>query len=164
MKKFCLTVLVFSLFVQAATLSYKPQDTIKTTDFEGFKPYLHQKNDTTYVINFFATWCIPCREEMPDFVKVSEEMEGKKVSFLFVSLDFPSQVESRLIPFIKEYKMADEVILLDDPDQNAWIDQVSPAWSGGIPATLIYKNNQRLFLEKMLSYKELKMQILNISN
>jgi hypothetical protein len=46
--------------------------------------------------------------------------------------------ETRLIPFIEENKLSAEVILLHDPDANAWIDKVSPEWSGAIPATLIY--------------------------
>lgn len=128
---------------------------IKVTDFEGLQPLLQKSNDTTYVINFWATWCKPCVEEMPDFLKAAAEMKSEKVRFVFVSLDFPGQVDARLKPFVKKHDMADMVVLLDDPDSNSWIEKVDNKWSGAIPATLIYKGIDKDFYEKSLSYSDL---------
>ena len=72
-----------------------------------------------------------------------------------VSMDFPNQVESRLIPFIEKQNMKNEVILLDDPRQNKWIPQVDEEWTGAIPATLIYRKNERNFYQKEFSFEEL---------
>lgn len=128
---------------------------IEVTDFEGLEPLLEKNNDTTYVINFWATWCKPCVEEMPGFLKAASEFKDEKVRFIFVSLDFPGQVNARLKPFVKKHDMADMVILLDDPDSNSWIEKVDPQWSGAIPATLIYNSIDRDFYEKSLSYNDL---------
>ncbi|MGM0378026.1 MAG: TlpA disulfide reductase family protein, partial [Bacteroidota bacterium] len=126
-------------------------------DFEAFEPLLHKSNDTTYVVNFWATWCKPCVKEIPDFIKVASEMKDEKVRFIFVSLDFPGQVDSRVIPFIREHGMEQEkVILLNDPDSNSWIEKVNPGWSGAIPATVIYNADSRKFVEGSLTYTELK--------
>ena len=43
---------------------------IHVLDFNSFEPHLHLENDTTYIINFWATWCIPCRKEMPAFEQI----------------------------------------------------------------------------------------------
>ncbi|WP_462316974.1 TlpA disulfide reductase family protein [Marinilabilia sp.] len=150
MKRF-IVVMFFSLVM---FFNGQSQD-LEMTDFEGLQPVLKKSNDTTYVINFWATWCKPCVEEMPGFLKAASEMKSEKVRFVFVSLDFPSQVDTRLKPFVKKHDMADMVILLDDPDSNSWIEKVDPQWSGAIPATLIYKGIDRDFYEKSLSYNDL---------
>lgn len=125
-------------------------------DFEGLHPMLAAKDDRTYVINFWATWCRPCVEELPHFIRLSREMSGEKVTFVFVSLDFRKNLESGVIPFIRERGMDKNVVMLNDPDANRWISRVDPSWSGAIPATLVYRNGKKEFFEKKLSYEELK--------
>lgn len=153
MKKagFLLTFVVLGLIFSQANAQK-----IETIDRNGLKTYLNQADDTTYVLNFWATWCKPCVEEMPDFLKLNREMQNEPFKMILISLDFPSQVESRLIPYIKENNIDAEVVLLDDPKSNIWIPLVNENWSGAIPGTLIYSKNNREFFEKKLHYKELK--------
>jgi thiol-disulfide isomerase/thioredoxin len=144
----------------------KVEDNTKVpiVDFTSIKPLLENDNDTTYIINFWATWCAPCVKEMPHFEKLGQEYSNQKVKIILVNLDFPTHYESRLIPFLEENKIQSQVIMLDDPDANRWINEVDPSWSGSIPATVIYKKNNRKFLEKELSYKELEDAVLSIMN
>jgi thiol-disulfide isomerase/thioredoxin len=111
---------------------------VQKLNFKEFEPYLQKNNDTVYVINFWATWCVPCREELPVFQGAYEKFSGQKVNILLVSLDFPNQINSRLLPFVEENHLKPKVILLDDPRQNEWIDKVDPQWSGSLPFTIIY--------------------------
>ena len=147
-------IVLFTLFL-LVNEGYAQYSDIKVTDFEGLQPLLTKSNDTTYVINFWATWCQPCVEELPGFLKAVSEMKAEKVRFLFVSLDFPGQLDTRLKPFVNKHGMKDMVVLLDDPDSNRWIGKVDTQWSGAIPATLIYKGDDRNFYEKSLSHKDL---------
>ena len=124
-------------------------------NFEQLKPYLNKNNDTVYVVNFWATWCQPCVEELPAFLSVAKELKNDKVKFIFVSLDFPSQKENRLIPYLNKNNFTEQVVLLNDPDSNSWIDKVNSEWSGAIPATIIYKGEKRSFYEKKLERNEL---------
>lgn len=137
---------------------------LKSFDFDRLEPYLNQKNDTVYVINFWATWCVPCVEELPHFEKLNAEYKERDFKMLLVSLDFPKMAESRVIPFIKEKDLKAEVVLLNDPDANRWIEKVSKDWSGAIPATLIYKNNTREFYEKTFTDDELATEIQKFIN
>lgn len=130
--------------------------TIPVVNFDELEPLLHLDNDTTYIINFWATWCKPCVTELPDFEKAAAFYKDQKVKLILVSLDFPKQVESHVMPFIAEYNVKSEVILLFDTKANVWIDKVSPEWTGSIPATLIYNKNFRKFHEGSYSYEELK--------
>jgi thiol-disulfide isomerase/thioredoxin len=133
---------------------------IQILRFNELDPLLHLSNDTTYIVNFWATWCVPCRKELPALEKIHEDYAGKPVKVLLVSLDFPNQVESSLVPFLTKNNITARVILLNDPNSNAWIDKVDPAWSGSIPATLIYNKKFRKFFEKELDYDTINTIIL----
>ncbi len=116
--------------------------------FEDLAPIFAQQNDTTYIINFWATWCAPCVKELPYFETLTEKYATQKVKVILVSLDFSKQLETKLKPFLKENKLQSEVLVLIDPDANSWVDKVNPAWSGAIPATLVYKGKENKFYEK----------------
>lgn len=136
---------------------------IPTLDFETFDTgYLQQMNDTTYIINFWATWCKPCIEELPAFERINKEYSGQKVKVILTSLDFPERLEKQVIPFIKKYELKSEVVILDDPDANSWIPKVSEQWSGAIPATIIYNQEERKFYERSFTYDELKTELTSI--
>ena len=121
--------------------------------------YLQKNNDSIYIINFWATWCKPCIKELPAFEKLASDYSDKKVKLLLVSLDFPDKLESQVIPFIKKNNIQSEVVLLDDADANSWIPKVSPQWSGAIPATVIYKKEDRKFYEQSFAFEELETEL-----
>ncbi len=123
------------------------------------KKYFQNKTGTTYVINFWATWCKPCVKELPAFEKIASDYSNNNVKVLLVSLDFPDKIESQVIPFIKKNNIKSEVVLLDDADANSWIPKVSTNWSGAIPATVIYKNENRKFYEQSFTFEELENEL-----
>ncbi|MEP3838960.1 MAG: TlpA disulfide reductase family protein [Algibacter sp.] len=133
-------------------------------DFTGFEAFLNKKDDKTYVVNFWATWCAPCVKELPYFEKLNTEYKNKNVEVLLVSLDFPHLYEKKLKPFIKEKALGSKVIVLDDPNMNTWIPKVDENWSGSIPATIIYKNNKRKFYERSFNYEELEKEVKQFLN
>ncbi|MCO6489062.1 MAG: redoxin domain-containing protein [Phaeodactylibacter sp.] len=115
-------------------------------EFSQAEPFFHFDNDTTYVINFWATWCKPCVEELPHFEELTRACEGQKVRVILVSLDFPRQFKTKLAPFVGERQLQSTVIALADGRYNDWIDKVSTEWTGAIPATYIYKKDQSRFI------------------
>ena len=136
------------------------QVSVKSYNFSGLENLLKKQNDTTYVVNFWATWCVPCVEELPNFEKLNADYKDKKVKVILVSIDFPKMVESNLLPFIKKHELKSEVVHLNDPDANSWINKVDSTWSGAIPATVIYKKDKRNFYEKSFTFEELKIEVL----
>lgn len=126
------------------------------------KAVLSDKN-TTYVVNFWATWCAPCVKELPHFEQLNSE--NKDVKVVLVSLDFKNQYEAKLLPFLKKKAIKSEVVLLTDKDYNTWLPVVDKDWSGSIPATLIIKNEKKFFVEKMFTdYNELNQYVNSIIN
>ena len=156
--KFFQYVLLLTLVISCKNGEEKPIKTqeIISVNYEGLEPYLNQETDTTYVVNFWATWCKPCVEELPFFEELNKEYASDKVKVLLISLDIPKQLETRLKPFVQENKLESQVILLNDPDQNNWIPKIDPHWDGAIPATLIYNKHKRMFYAKSFNYSELE--------
>lgn len=128
--------------------------------FDEIAPIFNKQTDTTYVINFWATWCKPCVEELPYFEQLHEKYQGEKVKIILVSLDFPNQIETKLIPFLEERQLEPEIALLLDDDINSWGDQVDPQWGGAIPITLVYDAEKRSFHgTQFASYEELESMV-----
>ncbi|MDB5271526.1 MAG: hypothetical protein JWP58_4566 [Hymenobacter sp.] len=125
--------------------------------FPELQKRLARPTDTTYVVNFWATWCAPCVKELPNFEQLRVANAGKKVKVLLVSLDYASQLDKKVTPFVKQRGLKSEVVLLNEPDPNEWIDKVDGKWSGALPFTLIFNNKtkQRASFERELSVAEL---------
>ena len=150
-QKICLPIAV--LLILSGKIAYAQN--IQVLNFEQLEHRFKKNTDSTYFINFWATWCLPCVKELPIIDSIGKKYDNENLKILLVSLDFSDQLETRLIPFINKNNITNEVVLLDAPNYNSWIDKVSEDWSGGIPASLIYNNNSRDFFEKSFDFHEL---------
>jgi len=165
-------IIVLSLFVlisckknEAKKVSngFKENAEIEVFNFEQLENFLQADQEQTYVVNFWATWCKPCIKELPYFEDIQVKFKGE-IKVILVSLDFPSKLESQLIPFITDKKIQSQVILLDDPYENEWIPKVDSTWSGALPATLIFNSTKRKFFEQSFSQEELENEIMKFKN
>ena len=125
--------------------------------FPELQKRLTKPTDTTYVVNFWATWCAPCVKELPNFEQIRTAFANKKVKVLLVSLDYASQVDKKIKPFVKQRGLKTEVLVLNEPDPNEWLGKVDAQWSGALPFTLIFNNKtkQRVTFERELTKNEL---------
>ena len=154
-----LNLFILLFFVFSFSCSDKANKNIEVVDFDSFYGKIDLSSDYTYVINFWATWCSPCVKELPYFESVNKEYSDKNVKVILVSLDFPSQIESKLKPYIKKNKIKSNVILLDDSKMDKWVPRVSEKWDGGIPATLIVNSSNYNFYPNPFEKEELVSEI-----
>jgi thiol-disulfide isomerase/thioredoxin len=125
---------------------------------------MNSANDTTYVVNFWATWCVPCVKEFPAFQKLAKDHKDEKVRVVMVSLDFKKSYQDALVPFIKKHPIDGTVYLLDEPDYNSWINKINPQWEGEIPVTFIFNKVKKIraFFPHDFSANELEQTFNNI--
>ncbi|AZJ32303.1 AhpC/TSA family protein [Tenacibaculum mesophilum] len=164
-----LLILIITAFFSGTTAKAQVNDTSKkvkitTLNYEELKPFLHKSNDKTYVVNFWATWCMPCVKELPAFEKLHKKYKDKNVEVVLVSLDFSKQIETNLIPFIKKKKLQSKILHFEDSNEQFWIRDIAESWSGSIPATLIYNKQKRKFYERTFSYVELQNELQTFLN
>lgn len=162
-----LFLLLFQLLL--ASLTFAQVDSSKSVvetreisvyNFEQLEPLLYTNSDTTYLVNFWAMWCMPCVRELPIF----QEYQNKhpNVEVILVSLDFTEDIETKLKPFLQKKGITSQVVLLDDPDSNSWIDKIDPNWSGALPFTILFNNKNRSFHERpFVDLEDLENEINN---
>ncbi|MCG2617523.1 TlpA family protein disulfide reductase [Terrimonas sp. NA20] len=133
---------------------------VKITDLEK----TIAESNTPLIINFWATYCIPCIAEMPAFEKLAAKYKNKGVKLLFVSLDMQDDYPAKVDSFIKKRKIQNPTVWLDETNADYFCPKVDPKWSGAIPATLFIhtKKNYRRFFEKEFSEEELEKEIMAI--
>lgn len=112
--------------------------------------------DTVYVVNFWATWCKPCIEELPYFEKLQAVYKDQPLKVLLVSMDFESKLPA-VKTFAGIHKLASEVYLAHRKSDQELIDAINKDWSGALPGTLIVngKKGIRKFQEQEFTYEEL---------
>jgi thiol-disulfide isomerase/thioredoxin len=159
--------LKYLIFISLLAVQLSPEKQVNVYgSFDAFKAdHLENLNsDTTYIYNFWATWCKPCIAELPYFERYNKENQGKPVKMVLVSLDFKDKVETAVKPFIERKKIRSEVVVLADGKASEWIDRVDSSWSGAIPATLVLKGDKKLFFEKSYeTYEDLTSDLLKIN-
>ena len=115
---------------------------VTRVDDAGFRKLL-VPNGKPLMINFWATWCGPCREEFPDLVKLDAEYKGK-IDFITVTLDFEEELNTGVPKFLADMKAQMPTFLLVTPDETAAIAAVTKEWAGALPFTVIYETKGSL--------------------
>ena len=118
----------------AVAISAGPK--VTQIDIEGLKKLL-KPNGKPLLINFWATWCDPCREEFPDLVKISTAYRGK-IDFITISLDDLADIDKDVPKFLSEMKAEMPAYLLKTTDEDAAMKAVTSEWAGNLPMTIMF--------------------------
>lgn len=114
------------------------------------------RNGKGLFLNIWATWCLPCREEFPDLVKLAQTFSDKNVEFVALSVDYPDEIETKILPFLQKNPLNFSVYVQDFSDKEQAINFLNEQWSGALPATFIYDTSgkQQQFLLGQHSYED----------
>lgn len=115
------------------------------------------------IINFWATFCVPCIEELPHFQQLTEKYKKDGVQLLLVSLDLEDSYPQKVEAFAAKKNIKNSV-WLDETNADYFCPKVDPKWSGAIPATLLINNatGYRKFIEDKVSAERLEKEIMAI--
>ena len=120
---------------------------VEPLDQAELNKLLKERNGRILFLNIWATWCAPCVEEFPDLVKLGHLYANSDVEIVGISADYPDEVESKILPFLKKQKAPFRNFVAKFEHQEDFINSVNPSWSGALPATLIIdqKGTRRFF-------------------
>jgi thiol-disulfide isomerase/thioredoxin len=119
------------------------------------------RNGKVLLLNLWATWCVPCREEIPDLVKLSNEFKIE-VEVIGISIDFPDEIKSKIIPFLKKNKVSFKNFVNGFSNDEDLINAIEENWNGALPATVIYNSSGKkiVFLDGKKSYTAFKEELM----
>lgn len=163
-KVISLSAIIFLLLINLTTAGSKQNDniTVEKIDRAKLSKLIKERKGKPLFLNLWATWCVPCREEFPSIVKLTGE--HKDVDFVGISVDFPEEVESKIIPFLKSNKANFVSYVNGFEGDEELINLLDKNWNGALPATFIFdKSGKKIsFLEGKKSYEEFKKEILKV--
>ena len=115
-----------------------PKIVVAPIDTEALKNLLTQQRQRPLLVNFWATFCDPCRDEFPDLVKIDKEFRPQSLEFVTVSLDDMSDIKTTVPEFLGSMKATMPAYLLNVSDPEPAINLVDTNWRGDLPATYLY--------------------------
>ncbi len=107
------------------------------------------------LVNVWATWCEPCRQEFPDLLRLRRALAARGLDLILVSADFDKE-----LPQVRSFlarQGVDFTTYLKNESDMPFINGLDPAWSGSLPATFVYDRSGTLrdFWEGPATYDKL---------
>lgn len=152
----------FNLTANSQSKDFYKVEIINVSDLEKI---ISENDNLPLLINVWATWCAPCREEFPELVKLANDYSNK-VRVVGVSVDEKGDLDSKVIPFLKNQKVSFQNYLLKVVDPEDFINTLNKKWGGAIPATFIYdkKGNQKEMIVGKQTYEVFESAIKKVIN
>jgi thiol-disulfide isomerase/thioredoxin len=94
------------------------------------------------LVDFWATWCAPCRDELPKLLAVYSSYRQKGLSFAAISCDEPEQ-EAQASAFVNKQGAPEPHFIRRAQDDDKFINAIDPKWSGALPALFVFDRNGR---------------------
>lgn len=129
-----------------------------------FHQLLEHHRGNVVVVNLWATWCIPCVHELPDFDLAQERFGDRGLKILGVSLDTTDKLEERVRPFFAETAPHLVSYLQAEEDEYTFVDSLDADWAGTLPTTYFFDRKGVLrdtHYGRML-YRDLEKRVLEL--
>ena len=121
----------------------RAQRKLSSIDESGYRAMLKSNAGQVTLVDFWATWCAPCREEMPRLAELDGRLREKGFHLVTVSADDPGQ-ERAALDFLKKSGIDGTAYLRRAKDDDKFVNAVDPKWSGALPALFLYNRQGKL--------------------
>lgn len=151
--------LLFTILLLAIVATGLPQTVqkIKITDLEK----TIAESDHPLIVNFWATFCVPCVKEIPYFQQTVARYQQQQVELILVSLDLPDYYPAKIASFVQGRGFTSRIVWLDETNADYFCPRVDPRWTGGIPSSLFINNktHYRRFFDRQLTEPQVEVEI-----
>ena len=106
-------------------------------DEAAFGRMVAEHRGKVLLVDFWATWCAPCREELPKLLTLSANYQGKGFDFVTISCDEPEQA-MQAATFIDRQGAPAPRYIRKAKDDDKFINSIDPKWSGALPALFVF--------------------------
>ncbi|MDQ6651110.1 MAG: TlpA family protein disulfide reductase [Acidobacteriota bacterium] len=111
---------------------------------EELQALLRRDGTRPLLVNYWATWCDPCRDEFPDLVKIDRQYRPRGLDFIAITLDDLKDINTEVPKFLREMRATMPIYLLNVADPEPAINAVDREWGGALPATFLYNANGKV--------------------
>ncbi|MBM3760446.1 MAG: TlpA family protein disulfide reductase [Acidobacteria bacterium] len=125
------------LILFAALLSAAPPSKLAPVDELTYGKTVAARKGKVVLVNFWATWCVPCRKEMPELARMATKLKAKGLELITVSADEPED-EKAALTFLAKAGIAEPAYLKRAKNDDKFIGTIDPKWSGALPALILY--------------------------
>lgn len=115
---------------------------IETIDKDILFNLITSSDRSFTLVNFYATWCKPCKVELPELVEIQKDKDSK-IQVILVSLDDQKAVDNKLAGFLRSYDIGFDSFAKTQGG-NDFIRSLYPDWKGTIPLNLIFDKHGNL--------------------
>ncbi len=137
----------------------KPSVVVRAIDAPSLTSILKRESaPRPLLVNFWATWCDPCREEFPDLVKIDKQFRPQGLDMISVSLDDLAEIKTGVPKFLGEMRATMPAYLLNVSDPDQIISAIDPRWSGALPATFLYDAQGKVVFKHFGRIKPLELR------
>jgi thiol-disulfide isomerase/thioredoxin len=137
----------------------KPSIVVHEIDASSLTAILKRESASRpLLVNFWATWCDPCREEFPDLVKLDQQFRPQGLDMIAVSLDDLAEIKTGVPKFLQQMRATMPAYLLNVSDPDQMISAIDPGWSGALPATFLYDAEGKVAFKHFGRIKPLELR------
>ncbi len=132
-----------SLMLAVPILNAAEPAELKAFNEQELSRVLARHQDKVVLINFWATWCAPCRKEMPLLVDLHKRLQEKGFRLVTVSADEPGD-KSAALEFLQQFAVPSPAYIKSVEDDDAFIEAIDPSWTGALPGLFLYDRQGEL--------------------
>lgn len=146
-----------------------PEKTLKLatlSNFEAFEDLLTSEKGKVVLVNLWATWCMPCKHEMPLLEKLHQNYQEKGIKVVTLSLDDVAKADSLIVPYWEEMNFSMDNYLIATKDSGVFVNKIDPLWIGLLPTSFIFDTSGKKVetITGAMTYSGFEKKVLKVLN
>lgn len=128
---------VLAFLFSLSLLTSAPVVPLAPVNEAGFQKLVESHKGKVVLYDFWATWCAPCREEMPQLAGLADKFRARGFEVVTISAD-DREHKAAAEKFIQMFRVQGPAYIKQADDDDRFMSAIDPKWSGALPALFLY--------------------------